>query len=415
LKKSKDISPNYSTGSISVEKSMNKSSLKTLDISVACGIYFHPEAYPPTLYALDELAPTASNIYVIHRPHLKNEWSYAFNVQLIPSGRPLEIKQQEKSNLLKKIFYFLQFTWTLYKIIQSKKVDLVILYDTMPLFSFALIRRFLRNKVLVWYHNHDVVELSQMRKYSIGWFAAKWESKMFRHLDIFSLPSMERKKYFPIQILKGEFVFLPNRPSKKFYNRFLRSSKPQNGIIKLIYQGSITSTHGLEEIISILDQPIGEHQLELHLAGRISKEYQDQLTQLANDYQVSSQVIFHGLLPYKKLPALTTSCDIGIAINKPVGIIYQTGGTASNKIYEYVACGLPVLYYNIAHYREHLEKYSWAVPTNLSSSSLLSAIREIVLNYEAKAQSADEDFENELNYEKAFQKVAQVLETRLTK
>jgi hypothetical protein len=47
------------------------------------------------------------------------------------------------------------------------------------------------------------------------------------------------------------------------------------------------------------------------------------------------KVEFKGYITYDELLKISSTCHIGITINEPNEIIYQTFGLASNKIYEY--------------------------------------------------------------------------------
>lgn len=378
--------------------------------NIVVAIYYHPEAYPPTLNAISSLSRMA-NIYVLHRPHLNNSWTYPQNVHLHSSGKLLNAKQQEESSIISKVFFFLKFLWDLRRLLVLKKPSIVILYDPIPLFAYYLIRWSTTNKPFLWYHSHDVAEIHKTRKYSIGWFATKFEPKTFVNLDLFTLPSLERKIYFPLNQLKGKFIFLPNLPCKQFYSQFLKTPKVPTEPVRLIYQGSISEGHGLENIIPILSFIVEDRKLELHLAGRISERYRKELIRIAIKYDVLSQVIFYGIIPYRELPALTITCDIGIAIHEPREIIYQTGGTASNKIYEYAACGLPILYFRNEHYSHYLGKYPWAIPIDLNESSIKNAIRYICNDYTSLSAQAKNDFAEDLNFEKGFINIIEYLKS----
>lgn len=81
-------------------------------------------------------------------------------------------------------------------------------------------------------------------------------------------------------------------------------------------------------------------------------------------------------------------------------------GTASNKIYEYAACGLPVIVSDQPNYREHLANESWvrfADPDN--PKSIASAVEDIMSDfnkYQAMCLAARQAFEEKYNYESAF-------------
>jgi hypothetical protein len=238
--------------------------------------------------------------------------------------------------------------------------------------------------------------------------AAEVEQKMFAQMDIFSLPSQERKRYFPMEQLLGEYIFLPNLPSWKFYGQFKDKVKDEQSL-RLLYQGSIGKGHGIEELLQLMPFEINGKPIKLVLKGFLKQPFKGELDDIIEGRNLQGQVEIHGVTPYKDVPRITSSCHIGIAIFSRNDIMNNTLGTASNKIYEYAACGLPVLYYNSDHYSNHLGKFKWAVPTDLTKRSLIDSIQCIDSHHAEFSRAAREDFESGLKYEIAFSNVVEVL------
>lgn len=371
--------------------------------NMVIAIYFHPEAYPPTLNAIGELSDCFDQVTVVHRPHLKGNWNYPPNVKAVASGKHISSINQEKAFLLQKIGFFIAFAGSfLFACIKEKPV-LILVYDNLSLLAYNLIRPFL-HKHKVWYHNHDVTEINLIRKYSIGWFAANHELKAFKYLDIFSLPTNERLQYFPINNLKGRYFFIPNYPAKRFYAVFY-NPKNLSQPVRIIFQGSIGPYHGIEEIIPLLKETINGYSLELILKGPCREEYRKLYTGMAEKHQVKNKLIFMGVTPYDQVPVASASCHIGIGILARQDIMNTTLGTASNKLYEYAAVGLPVIYYNRVNFTQHLDKFAWALPVELSSNDIREKISMTLKSYEQLSASAHKDFMQSLNFETGFNEV----------
>jgi len=373
--------------------------------SIIVAVYSHPEFYPPTLNAIQELSKQFETVFVLSRNVLESEWDYPENVQLIKSGKFRSIRNSESVNTFIKVIGFLKFTIHFFKLIISQKPRFVQVCDVIPLFSLFLIKKLIINKPKIWYHNHDVAEIELCRKYSIGWFATKYEAKMFPYIDIFTLPEKDREKYFPINKLKGLYYYLPNYPSLQFYDKFKIKNKEITNEIKLVYQGSIGPGHGLEEMITILNEKIQGLELSLHLKGFISENYKLKLIHLAQNSFVENRLHFYPVTAYQEVPKLASTCQIGIGIHTANDIMNATLGTSSNKIYEYAALGLPVLLYDNAHFKSILGNYIWAEFTDLSDKNLIQAISKIVKNYKTMNDSAIDAFQNQLNYESNFNKI----------
>jgi glycosyltransferase involved in cell wall biosynthesis len=377
------------------------------------GLYTHPEAYPPTLNALNNLCKIFDEVNLVHSNVMGTNWTYPQNTKLKAIGYFLPIRKFEQKSIFYKLVHFCKYTIALYK--QSKNANVVLLYDAMPLLAYKIIKPFVSNKV-IWYHNHDVFEPTLLRKYSISWLAYKNEKTAFKWIDIFSLPSNERKQFFNLQQFKGEYCYIPNFPSKYFYNQFSNGNQINN-TCRILYQGSIGKGHAIEEIIAIISklEQTTSFNFQLVLKGFISEEYENELLNLATQYNVKEKLEFIGPTPYKEVPVVTASCNIGIAIHTGGDRMNTTLGTASNKIYEYAACGLPVLYYNNEHYSKYLQNYSWAKACDINQDSLIENIVSIVKDYTQLSTQATIDFKNGLNFEIHFEKPMTYLTQKLAK
>ena len=82
--------------------------------------------------------------------------------------------------------------------------------------------------------------------------------------------------------------------------------------------------------------------------------------------------------------------------------VRKTLGTASNKIYEYAASGLPVILFDNEQFRKYLSGYSWTYFTDGTADSLEACIKEIMNNYDSATISSRNDFEKSLNFENQF-------------
>jgi glycosyltransferase involved in cell wall biosynthesis len=222
------------------------------------------------------------------------------------------------------------------------------------------------------------------------------------------LPSEEIKKYFRIDLLRGKCIVVPNYPSFAFYKK-IKKAEYNGGPINLIYQGRISEDHFLEETIVCLKQNIHGRNLKLHLIGQWAPDYQNKLLAIADREGVRERLEFHAGMPYQELPNFTRANQVGLAIHKPTRIIYLTGGTASNKIYEYAALGLPVLLYDNEHYKAHLSNYNWSFFTSGLKESIVAQLEKIMSEFETASLSARKDFEERLHFEKVFEPVRNFL------
>lgn len=384
--------------------------MNTANIVIA--LYGHPEAYPPTLNAIGELSPLFEEITIVHRPHFETHWDYAPNVQLIPSGELMHPRKQEALPIKEKIKLFYRFCQLLQQTMAEKQPQAILLYDPLAMFAYHVIRPFLKGRRMVWYHNHDMIDMKYTRKYSLGYWASKAETAAMRYLDVFSLPADERRKYFDTRTFKGRYFLIPNYPSRRFYGSFYGASKPTDSLI-LIYQGHVGGSHGIEQIVPLLGKKIGGRTIKLVLKGIWKDEYQQHINQLAEQHHVTDHLTWIGLTPYQEVPKTAASCHVGIGILAKQDIMNITLGAASNKLYEYAAVGLPILYYHSEHFKAHLGTYPWAFPVDVTEESIWEALQKIAADYPALSAAANASFNAGLNYETVFSPVKEFIVSRL--
>lgn len=372
------------------------------------GIYYHPEVFPPTLNAVNELTDCFNSISIIYRPNLKGTWKYPANVKVIPSGSFISSADQENSGAIRKIVFYARFVYDLLCECLAGRPRVILLYDNIALLAYRIVRPFLFFRHKVWYHNHDIAEIERTRKFSVGWFACKSEIVYFKKIDLFTLPTGERMRFFHVDELKGQYFILPNYPSRKFYSKFYTPKLIKNDII-LIFQGRISEDHGLEEIIRLLKTNIGGRQLKLVLKGHCSDLYKNHLLRIAADSGVEELIEIIGFTPYEEVPLVTTGCHIGIAIFAKTDVMNSTLGKASNKIYEYAALGLPVIYLEHSGVSSVLNQFEWAIPVALSLDSIKAGIEKIIENYKYYSAMAHTAFNEQMNFESYFEGVRQYL------
>lgn len=368
---------------------------------IVIGIYVDTDFYPPTINAIINLAPKCDELVVVTRNNTTYNIPFPANVKQVKTGNYIDLRESERKSVVHKILSFLRFSFQLYRYFSSSKTELLILYDVFPLFSFYLLRFFPRKANLkIWYHNHDMPNFHLLRKYSIGWLAGKYEKKAMKFIDLFSLPSEDRLCHYPNWDKKENFLYIPNFPSLNVYTKASEKNLDQN--IRLIFQGSIGEGHSLENTIELLNETISGFSLSLILKGAVRNDYKKKLDKLALDLGVTDKLFWIGVGPYMELPILTSSCHIGLAIHLGTDDVSKTLGTASNKIYEYAASGLPVILFDNEQFKKHLSHYKWALFTDGSKASIKSLIEEVIQNYLQVSRAARKDFEDELNFEVHF-------------
>jgi glycosyltransferase involved in cell wall biosynthesis len=366
---------------------------------IVTGIYIDPDFFPPTINAILNFAEVSDEVIVVSRNNNRDDFPFPPNVILKKTGRFCTVREMENQPIVVKAIEFLKFTFQLSRYSLHKKCELVVLYDHLALFSFFLFKRFLPKKK-VWYHNHDMPIKELIQKRTIGGLAASCEGKAMKHIDFFSIPSRERLEFYSHVSDRIPVFIIPNYPSLKVYGD-LSIREPKKGF-RIIYQGFIGEGHSLEEMLQCIAAVKDQLPIQLILKGSVREDYKKKLDSLATALAIDAQVVWIGIGPYRELPLLTCQCRVGIGINKNQDIVNRNQGTASNKIYEYAACGLPVIVYDNPQFRQYLGEYPWVFFSDGSVNSLCKILSDIYQSAIDFGKLARESFEEGLNFETVF-------------
>ena len=366
--------------------------------------YTHPEGYPPTVNAIHSISKKVDKVIILSTDTLPTKWKYEENVKLVLlKGNHNRFKHVNRSKWDKVNSYF-NYTLKTYQLIKKEQIDLLIIYDSVPFLFYRLASYFLKINFKVWYHNHDVYPLSKYKKYSVNWLGAKSVQKHFSTIDFFSLPAIERKKMFPLKAFKGKFFFIPNYPSKYF------SKSPDVPIvddkkIKIIYPGTPSHKNGFIELMDAMREPINAKTVTLTLTGEISPSFIKEIKNYAKEQGIEDQVFFDGRVPYSEMGNYISQFHIGWALYKPVDLSVATAGSSSNKIYEFLANGLPIIVFDNEHHHQYFDNCNAVKYSNLSIDSIRSQIQRIESNFRELSENARSEFESKYQFENQFKKV----------
>jgi glycosyltransferase involved in cell wall biosynthesis len=366
---------------------------------VLVSIYIDPEFYPPTKNAIFELAKDVEEVIVLTRNLFKPlSDDYPGNVRFVKIGSYRSVQESEKISYFSKVWTFFSFWFNYQCVLLGKQIDVVIFYDPMPLLAFYLGIK--PKETIYWYHNHDMPNIELTGKFSIGWFSAIFEHKAMKKINYFSLPSNDRLVYYPNWTHMDHFFYIPNYPRIAQFQQINLNKRFKD--FTVIFQGAIGEGHGLEDFISILPHV---PEVNLVLKGPVKNSYKDKLITIADSFQVAHRLLWFGITPYNELIDLTSRCHLGIAIHQGKDEVSKTLGTSSNKIYEYLACGLPIILQNNEQFRKSVIPASHVFFYDGHANEFIDIIKEVRNNFDELTGQARRSFFNQYVFETYFQQV----------
>ncbi len=369
-------------------------------------LYSHPELYPPTLNAIINLADHFKEVHILYAQNKADEWEWPSNVFRHPSGKQMTTYELMKSSFAKRVRIHLSFLLKFLRVFWSVRPNVLLLYDLYACLFYKQVRRFsFWQKPFLWYHNHDVLEKPTADSARMHKLLYNAEVEVLKNADLFTLPAVERKAFYDFSMMKGKYMTMPNFPSLKVFTDIPDRHITDKAIV--YFRGSIARGRGLEQMISLLPLCVDNIPVHFDITGFCyDKTFLDELKQLVAKKHLGEMVEINDRdpVPYKEIPFEGKHAHIGWAFYASESNMDKSMGTASNKFFESCALGLPVLYNGVNEFEEY-KNYPWAVPAHMNRESLQQSLQGIVANYDAVSAKARNQFETELNFEKAFNEV----------
>jgi glycosyltransferase involved in cell wall biosynthesis len=281
-------------------------------------------------------------------------------------------------------------------------------------------------KVSIIYHEHDSPD--SQAKHNFFMKACFLSRKLLaRRSKAYILPNHKRLNKFMKEILdldlqranlaKGRGICTWNCPSLEELDYLSsRDSDPQ--CIRLWYHGSIVPPQlPLTVIDAIANVP--SHDVQFYFAGYETIGHQGYIKEILSYAQ--AQGVEHDNIKYlgtlstrKQLYQECSKCNVGLALfQKPTR---EPMAGASNKPFDYMACGLALLVTDLPDWQEMFSLPGYALACDPESSksitdSLLYLIKHPELMREM-GERGRKKILNEWNYEKQFEPVLEVLESQ---
>lgn len=297
------------------------------------------ENYPPVMNLLNDIsANDLKNNYYINVITTKSPVSDHFQ----PSEKGIHIHRfgtmTQSSHSITRYLGYLKFYFNATKFLLKNKPSKVLYYDTLASLPVLLYKKFSKKKFEIYTHYHEYISPQEL---SIGMKLNKWlsklEKKLLQQANWVSHTNQYRLSLFEKDYrLKKEILHvLPNYPPASFIQR----KKEWNCLpVKFVYVGSFNSkTMYIKEFAHWI---ASQNNTEWHVypieISNSDKEFFESLN--------CSRIIFHKTVTYFRLSEALHRYDIGLILYKGHSPNYVFNET--NKLYEYLACGLQVWYSN---------------------------------------------------------------------
>lgn len=299
-------------------------------------VHFQPlEKYPPAMNLINEIASEKKLFCtVFSTTNGINNWFNKENVCIKRTA--IDYK---KSYL--KYWGYIKFNLNTFLKLLSTAPQNIIVFETYSILPVYLYTIFFKKKRVIIYH-HEYVSLQEIEVSSLYQkYLIFCEKKVYRLCDYVSQTNEQRAELFlqDVPFLYPHTMLVsPNLPPKEWYE-FAKKNKTANkgSTIKMVHVGALSlDTMYIKEIVNWVVAQNGKYSIDF---------YTDNITIDAKKYLNNincKDVRLLGGVNYFQLPQVLVNYDIGLTLYN--GHIPNYIYNVPNKVLEYLACGLNVLY-----------------------------------------------------------------------
>jgi len=368
-------------------------------------IYANPDYYPPTVYAVRILSSYFA-IHILCRNMEEPIHAWPSDVTIERIGEYASARDKESASAGAKLIEYTKFAARTRALIKQMHPAIVYSYDPHA-FVASTLGRIGRGATPLIFHLHELPETQNLRWNSLEGWIVRTALRATRSADAFVCPEKFRARHWLAAAGDSRApIIVPNCPERSYFHppqdwgeTIARRFRAR----EVTYVGYASADNGhLEGLraIALTDA------IRMRVIGGYRPEFGTKFNALARELGVADRVSLDGWLRQDELVARASAAGAGLSLHKPVskGLEYQ--GSASNKLFEYAAMGLPVVVPDRASYRDFLGDAEWVTYADIEEpESIARAITLIFADgerYVAMSRAARRAFEEQYNYPRVF-------------
>jgi len=319
-------------------------------------------------------------------------------------GRTVDI------HFLRMLFLILSRAWVhvamIWEIVKTRP-NVVHAHDVNVLLTGYVSSILVRSKIV--YDAHEIsVDREGYRK--LAKFIKFIESNIIRRVNASITTTDSRAVWFSESYQVKKPVVIQNRANKVHVghaSNFLRRTLDiSDDCLIVLYQGGMQPGRGMHNLIKVAEK-VKECHFVLIGKGRQFEEVQT----LVRRFGIEHRVHILEAVKFSQLCQYTAGADIGIQIIRNTCLNHYT--TDSNKLFEYIQAGLPVIASDFPEIRRVVDKYDVGLLVNPDNVNEISEAIRLLVNDNVKYTKYKRqviDAQDELSWEVYGQRLVQLYE-----
>ena len=363
--------------------------------------YNNPDGYPPIVNSARLLAAEGYSLDILCREY-GPQWGIPY-----PAGVTLHRIAPPSTSSLVAYFHFVWQAWRQ----ADRNASIFVGHDMHGFLPAYLLAR--RSRKPVIYHCHDYAESSRTLPIGSG-IVKKFEKRWASAADLVIVPDAERAGIVQEELRLDKLpLVVANAPinvPEATQCRLAQVLTSHNRQFERVIwrQGSIGPYHAIEPTLysmALWKNPAWG----FVIMGQGDPEYLSHLQQLAIQLGIGDRFVILPPVAYDEVAGFTVGADIGHGLYIPINLNHQAATTASNKIMEYMAAGLPLLVSDRPGLRELVTRYRCGVVADESDpASIARAVNQLLGDPAGARQmgaAGQRAFQAEYCYPRQFQPV----------
>jgi len=369
-------------------------------------IYANPDYYPPTVYAVRILSCYfAIHILCRNMDEPIQQWPSEVTIERI--GAYASVDEKEGAGAGTKLIEYAKFVARTRALIKQTEPAIVYSYDPYAFVASLLGRIGGRSTPLI-FHLHELWDTQGLPWNSLQKWIVKAALTGTKSADAVVFPEKYRSRYW-LQAAGDSRapIIVPNCADTSCFAEpadwnatIARRYKAR----EVVYVGSTGVSNGHLEALRAI--AIADSGISLRVIGIFRPEFEASFKTLARELGITERIRLDGWIAHDEVAARASGSSMGLSLYKPVTKNLEYMGSASNKLFEYAAMGLPVVVPDRASYRDFFGAAEWVTYADVEKpESIACAINSIFADgerYVAMSRAARRAFEEQYNYERAF-------------